>query len=89
MFVSCVFFFAAAMLLPITAEQQICAKKYVAVFSRLDRQVVEAVEAEAAALVKVWSRLLMLKKKKKEAKEDEFFHSISAALLLYSILQIL
>ena len=78
------------MLLPITAEQQICAKKYVAVFSRLDRQVVEAVEAEAAALVKVWSRLLMLKKKKKkEAKEDEFFHSISAALLLYSILQIL
>ena len=74
------------MLLPITAEQQICAKKYVAVFSRLDRQVVEAVEAEAAALVKVWSRLLMLKKKKKE---DEFFHSISAALLLYSILQIL
>ena len=71
------------MLLPITAEQQICAKKYVAVFSRLDRQVVEA---EAAALVKVWSRLLMLKKKKKE---DEFFHSISAALLLYSILQIL
>ena len=88
MFVSCVFFFAAAMLLPITAEQQICAKKYVAVFSRLDRQVVEAVEAEAAALVKVWSRLLMLKKKK-EAKEDEFFHSISAALLLYSILQIL
>ena len=74
------------MLLPITAEQQICAKKYVAVFSRLDRQVVEA---EAAALVKVWSRLLMLKKKKKEAKEDEFFHSISAALLLYSILQIL
>ena len=73
------------MLLPITAEQQICAKKYVAVFSRLDRQVVEAVEAEAAALVKVWSRLLMLKKKK----EDEFFHSISAALLLYSILQIL
>ena len=75
------------MLLPITAEQQICAKKYVAVFSRLDRQVVEAVEAEAAALVKVWSRLLMLKKEKK--KEDEFFHSISAALLLYSILQIL